>query len=122
MAKADSHPIRQLSFVADRELSDHKKHDLPRNFWNVRPSENYSADCARGVKYALEYLAYRTSIDPNESPDILGWIVCDMPRELTGVEVGFFEIIGAAAGHGAAEGERLARYWADARSQLTKAA
>ena len=116
MSQADSHSIRQLSFVADRKLSDRKKHNFPRNFWNVRPSGDYSADSVLGQKYALEYLAYEASIDHNESPNILGWIVADMPRELTGVEVGFFSIIGAAATAGIAEGERLARYWEHSRT------
>ena len=120
MPQADSHSMP--SFVVDREPSDAKKHDFPRNFWNVTPSGDYSADCALGTRYALEYLAYGASIDLNESPDILGWIVVDMPREFSGIEVGFFEIIGAAAVHGAAEGERLARYWAGARGQGAKAA
>jgi len=38
-------------------------------------------------------------------------IVADMPRELTGVEVGFLTMVSYAAGAGAYRARQVAAYW-----------
>lgn len=111
--KAD--PVTQLSFVADREPSEAKKHKFPRNFWNVTPMENHVADSAFGQKLALEYLEFETRRDHNVYPCLLPWIVADMPRKLSPVEVAFLTVVGFASIAGTEEGRRIVDYWSRAR-------
>jgi hypothetical protein len=48
-------------------------------------------------------------------------IVGDMPRSLTGVEIGFLIMVSYAAGAGAAEARRVAKYWQEMSAQHEKA-
>jgi len=63
-----------------------------RCFWHVSPTGNYLADIETGNWLAVEYLDH----DQGGRPP-LQWIVGDMPRELSGIEIGFLRLIGLAA-------------------------
>ncbi len=101
--------ITTASFVVDR-----KKAGLPpptgkqtkRCFWHVSPSGHYGEDCRTGEQLALEYLECQSSAAATGS--YLSWIVADMPRDLSGIEIGFLMIVSVAAAAGRAEG--IARY------------
>lgn len=86
------HPT-DCSFV--RVIKEGRK-TMGCNFWTVSPSGNYSADCKTGNALALEYLKFLT-----KSAFPLQWIVFDMPREATGIEVGFLGVVTRAAALGA---------------------
>ena len=103
------HPVASLPFVADR--SPCAEGEPPRHFWTVTPTGDYGEDCRSGDRYALTYLRFEAALNHNLHPFILPWIVSDMPRELTGIEIGFLTIVDAAAQHGIAEAERLSAYW-----------
>ncbi len=103
--------LTDLSFVTDRDgktLPKRKKKQLPRCFWNVMPTGDYGADCHIGFRLAMEYLRYEEASD--DAP-ILNLIVNDMPRPLTGVEVGFLQIVGFAAPVGINRADRILRHW-----------
>jgi len=52
-------------------------------------------DCETGRRLGVEYLKYcQRAAMP------LGWVVDSMPRELTGIEIGFLRKIGQAAALG----------------------
>ncbi len=102
-------PVASLPFVADR--SPCAEGERPRHFWTVTATDDYGEDCRTGDGHALTYLRFEAALDHNLHPFILPWIVRDMPRELTGIEIGFLTIIDAAAQHGIAEAERLSAYW-----------
>jgi hypothetical protein len=85
--------------------------ERPRHFWTVTSTDDYGEDCRTGDRFALTYLRFEAALDHNLEPFILPWIIRDMPRELTGIEIGFLTIIDAAAQHGIAEAERLVAYW-----------
>src|SRR5688500_4826615 len=80
-------PWDVLSFIANRKEVGLPDGRFPRCFWNVKPTGQYGEDCYTGEKLALEYLSFIASV-PGRPPDLPG-IVGDMPRELTGIEVGF---------------------------------
>jgi hypothetical protein len=109
MSAAPTAQIIDLPFVAER--SPCAEGEFPRHFWTVRPTGDHGEDCRTGDRYALTYLRFEAALDHNLHPFILPWIVRDMPRELTGIEIGFLTIIDAAAQHGIAEAERLSAYW-----------
>lgn len=92
----------RFSFVTDGKKG--------RNFWDVVPSEDYGKDCQIGNNLALEYLQNRRECGPNTS-GFLQQIVGSMPRDLTGLEIGFFTLISFAAEQGVQEAERLSEYW-----------
>jgi hypothetical protein len=79
-----------LPFIADIG----PKKDKKRGFWNVKPSGDYIKDCNTGAEYAFLYLAH---CQRYQSTHILTWIVNEMPRDFTGVEVGFLSFIADAA-------------------------
>lgn len=88
-----SHRRRRLPFVVDRKragLPPPTGEQSPRCFWRVSPIGDYERDIETGNRLAVKYL------DRGGWPP-LQWIVADMPRELTGVEVGFLRLIGLAA-------------------------
>jgi hypothetical protein len=104
--RVDARPnIADLSFVGERKKPEAGK--LPRCFWRVTPSGDYGADCELGQRLALEYLAFQEAADGSS----LQHIVADMPRELTGVEVGFLTMVSFAAGGGAYRARQIAAYW-----------
>jgi hypothetical protein len=109
---ATAHKITDLSFVAPRDgktLAKATGDQLPRCFWNVARTGEYGKDCKIGKRLALEYLAFEEA-DQGGSGH-LQLIVEDMPRRLTGVEIGFLTMVSFAAGAGVAEARRVARYW-----------
>ena len=57
-------------------------------FWHVIPTGDDWADCETGTRLGLEYFAEQVN-----TGGFLQWIVQDMPRKLTGVEVGFLTIV-----------------------------
>jgi hypothetical protein len=71
----------------------------------VKPSGDYGKDCVTGRALALEYLA------TDGGPCPLQWIVIDMPRALTGIEVGFLTMVSYAAGAGAGRARKISAYW-----------
>ena len=70
-----------------------------RCWWNVKPTGDYGKDCQTGRQFALEYLAFEQR--DKGGPGGLQYIVEAMPRELTGVEIGFLSMVSWAAGAGA---------------------
>jgi hypothetical protein len=82
------HPMLALPFVADRPRGDKRG----RCFWHVVPTGDYMVDFRTGEKLAQQYLGFRDGMLP-----LLNWIVGDMPRPLTGIEVGFLYLISRAA-------------------------
>jgi hypothetical protein len=90
-----------------------------RVFWAVSPSGDRSADVEAGRQMALEWLRVVGGL--NIGPVLLGWIVKDMPRDLTGLEIGFLCTIGLVAGTNPyaeqvirlreEEGKRIAAAW-----------
>lgn len=107
--KVTDHPIARLSFVVSR------RGQKGRCFWSVAATGDYSHDCKIGEGLALEYLAYEEADE--DGPGHLPQIVADMPRTLTGVEVGFLSIVAYAAGAGAWRARQIADYWRKAEAQ-----
>ncbi len=97
--------VLSLSCVADK--------DCRRRFWSVKPTGDYGEDCQTGYRLALGWLSYEESIP--DGCGILGMIVRDMPEKLSGVEIGFFAIVGIAARSGAKEARRVADYWREVK-------
>ncbi len=115
MSTRSLHPLAALSFVADRDgktLPKPTGDQHPRCFWNVTPTGNYGRDCVIGRALGLEYLAMEEA--DTRGPGWLPMIVADMPRPLTGVEVGFLTMVAYAAGAGAYRAREISAYW-DAR-------
>jgi hypothetical protein len=101
----------RLSFVADRDgktLPKPKRDQYPRCWWHVKPTGDYGADCATGEKLGLEYLAFEAEDDGGGN---LALIVKDMPRKLTGIEVGFLTMVSYAAGAGVERARKVDAYW-----------
>ncbi len=71
----------------------------------------YDQDCKIGTRLALEYLAFEEAQE--DGCGLLQHIVDDMPRPLTGVEIGFLIMLSRAAGAGVAEARRVAKIWGD---------
>ena len=103
MAKHERPPLPSL--VGAREKPEPGK--PPRHFWRVKPSGDYGADCELGTRLGLEYLAYQNTVEGS----YLQQIVADMPRNLTGVEIGFLTMVSFAAGAGAHRAREIAAYW-----------
>lgn len=91
--------ITDLPFVVDRNKR--------RSFWHVSPSGDYVKDCDLGNKFALKYLAYEHA---NKSA-MLGWIVRDMPKKHSGVEVGFLTLVALSAGASATHAKQVVAHW-----------
>ena len=109
------HPADALSFTRLRPKQEWKPAGLyPRCWWSVKPTGDYDADCRTGRKMGLEYLAYEAS---ENSGGVLGLIVAAMPRELSGIEVSFLQLVSFAAAAGHARAERIAAYWERCESQ-----
>ena len=92
--EAARHPIGQLPFVSSSRAGS------GRDFWNVRPTGDFSQDCYIGEAFgraALAYIRQRPSDDP-----LPGWLLGIVAREIarkgddSGIVTGFFGIIGAA--------------------------
>jgi len=115
-APRKSHPVSSLSFVHDEAPASKK--DLRRCFWHVTSTGEVQADQETGQRLALEYLRFADDI----GLEILPWIVMHMPRELTGVEVGFLDLVGRAAHQGRPEAERIVRFWEHGRRQAASGA
>ena len=97
----------ELSFVAVRPKGEVGR--VPRDFWRMKPTGNFDADVELGRRLGLEYL----EMNPETTHDtFLQWIVADMPRALTGVEIGFLEMVHVAARAGRWHARALAEWWA----------
>jgi hypothetical protein len=104
--------VGRLSFVATRDgkaLPKPKRGQSPRCFWHVKPSGDYGKDCETGRRLALEYLALEE--EDTGGPGHLQHIVMDMPRALTGIEIGFLTMVSYAAGAGAERAREVSAYW-----------
>ena len=88
-----------------------------RCFWNVKATGDYDRDFRIGERLDLEYLAYEEANLREGGPGSLQHIVGDMPRPLTGVEVGFLIMVSYAAGSGAHESRRVSAFWQSARDR-----
>ncbi|MCC6948831.1 MAG: hypothetical protein IT539_13770 [Bradyrhizobiaceae bacterium] len=119
MARKSEHAKRidALSFVGMRK--NPKKGEPPRNWWVVAPTGDYSRDCEVGEKLALEYLAFETA--DKGGPGNLQQIVADMPRRLTGVEIGFLTMVSYAAGAGMHRAREVSAYWERCRAKERRA-
>lgn len=103
------HPADELSFTRIRPKAEWKGTKLtPRCWWSVTPSGDYAEECEVGSAMALEYFDY---CERPDGGNCLAHIVADMPRELSGIEIGFLAIIDAAAKAGRNNGRNTARYW-----------
>ena len=100
--------IESLPFIGIRQKGEPGK--FPRHFWRVSPTGDYEADCQIGREMAMSYLAWLTTSRGSGS-GILGHIVGDMPRQLTGIEIAFLQMIDFAAGAGEHEARRIDEYW-----------
>jgi hypothetical protein len=115
-ARGGTVAARRATRLAKRSKGSFAK---PRNYWSVNATGNYHEDCALGRVLALEYLAHEEA--NRHGPCLLAWIVADMPRPLTGVEIGFLELVGlqsrAAPGRAAQITENWRRAWAAAEAE-----
>ena len=102
-----SHPITTLPFVGDRSPDKPGGISPARDFWKV-PEDGGER---LGQDYGLAFLRYEAALDHNIHPYILPWIVGDMPRKLSRIEVGFLTVIGIAAAAGLHDAERAVAYW-----------
>lgn len=114
--------IEDLSFIGRRKKGE--PGGTPRHFWRVKPTGDYGADCKIGQRLALEYLAYEEASlkKPGGGATILALIVGDMPRETTGIEVAFMQMVAFAAVEGAGRARRIAAYWAECEAKELSAA
>ena len=104
---AERHPVLDLPFVADRKRSEP---GWPRCFWNIDQADDTTG--LTGEHYALAYLRWLRDHPDDGRPGFLPSIVADMPRDITGIEIGFLVIIDHAAQRGGlAAAERLVAYW-----------
>jgi hypothetical protein len=113
--------ITSLSFVNDYWVSEPGKrrgHSF-HVFWEVNPSGDYGADCIAGEHMALEWLGYARACSETNfaASGMLSWFARDMPPESTGLEVGFWSIIGGAANAGAEYGEALVKHYERFRAE-----
>jgi hypothetical protein len=121
MGIATTPKVSDLSFVAPRDgktLAKASGDQWPRCFWNVAGTGDYNQDCKIGEQLALEYLAFEEAEE--DGGGNLQMIVGDMPRPLTGVEIGFLIMVSLAAGAGAAEARRVAKHWQKMSAQHEK--
>jgi hypothetical protein len=81
----------------------------PEAVLRPHPSGDYGNDCETGAGFALELLRWEEEQAGGVS--YLAMIIRQMPRDLTGVEVGFLETIGYAAHFGLLQAERRLAYW-----------
>lgn len=93
--------IGQLSFVAPPPKGG-------RIWWKVKPTGDYTEDCWTGERLALEYLNF---VEKYPGGSVLQSIVCDMPRPLSGVEIGFLTMVCHAARTGAYRAREISAYW-----------
>ena len=108
-----------LSFVSYPPRTP-KGEPRPPCFWNIRSTGDRYRDEVIGQHLALEYLDYEERLE--DGPGFMPMIVRSMPRELTGIEIGFLTLISYAAKAGAFEARRVAAYWADCRKDRELAA
>lgn len=93
-----NHPALTLPFVVDL-----REEGTPRrSFWSVKPTSDYLDDIRAGRLMAVEWLNLSKSGAFNAPP--LAWVVREMPRDLTGVEIGFLALIGEVATSAAERG------------------
>lgn len=129
MAQAKEKSTTEQRRVARALLDQHFREldELPfigkrsgkRHYWCVRPTGDWTADNGIGEQHAIDFLQWRARWGDYSSA--LQDIVKDMPRKLTGIEVGFLMLIDFAAVAGKHEAERIVAYWA-AMSSKRKAA
>lgn len=93
----DEVKVTNLPFVKD--IKKTKKKEAYRSFWNVKPTDDYGVDCRTGGEYAIEYYQYRLMTGDGHS--FLTWIISEMPKDLTGIEVGFLSTLDDLAISGA---------------------
>ena len=110
--KKEPHPLDLLPFTAVRDGKQLPKptgDQFPRCFWHVQPTGDYHADCKTGQQFALAYLEY----EENDvgGCGVLNMIVQDMPREMSGIEHSFLQMVCFQAKAGRGEAKRIARYW-----------
>lgn len=101
MATVKAVDVKDLSFVKERKR-------LGRLFWNVTPTGSYSEDCRLGGRLAVEYLAYE---EQDDGGGLLQHIVGDMPRELTGVEIAFLQLVALQAKAARGRARQINEYW-----------
>ncbi|HXW22031.1 MAG TPA: hypothetical protein VEK14_03915 [Rhodomicrobium sp.] len=109
--KIDPSDISMLSFVADRggeASSKSRRKPQRRCFWRVDATGDYGRDCKLGTRLALEYLTFEEA--DRDGGGILQCIVADMPRELTGVEIAFLQMVAFAAAAGADRARRISAH------------
>jgi hypothetical protein len=71
------------------------------NFWTVAAAGDWATDCATGRGYAAALIAY---LQESGNAPIMPSVIAAMPRELTGIEIGFLTMVGVAAASPAAAG------------------
>jgi hypothetical protein len=101
------HPIESLPFVFDQ--APKSRTNPKRSFWHVEPTGDFHKDCRKGSEFAFELLRYEQ--EEKSGTSFLAMIVRQMPRDLSGIEVGFLETIGYAAQFGLLQAERRTAYW-----------
>ncbi len=128
MTKATLKVLKALPFVKEGGKGE------PRNFWSVAPTGNYCDDWRTGEIYALEALKYmaRRDTDMPAGNFLLGHIATHLQAlgsEYSGVELGFFNCIGAfAAFHRQRRGDQFYRdymmvadqHWEEGKAEQAK--
>ncbi|KJC47325.1 hypothetical protein UB31_18905 [Bradyrhizobium sp. LTSP849] len=95
-----------------------RKAALP-DWTKVKATGDYAADCRTGAALALEFLEFQEANEPGGA--FLAPIIAKMPRVLSGVEIGFLEIVSFAAGAGAQRAREIVKFW-ESSEILTDAA
>ncbi|HRK97420.1 MAG TPA: hypothetical protein PLE43_02965 [Alphaproteobacteria bacterium] len=96
--------LTDLPFIKDVKLSDNPKgRKTERIFWQVAPTGDFSKDGLTGTQYAREFLNYAQK----EGHCPLVSIVKDMPREFSGIEIGFLSVIGTISQVGMVIGDSI---------------
>lgn len=110
--KREPHPLDLLPFTALRDGKQLPKpigDQWPRCFWHVNPTGDHAEDCNTGRQYALVYLDFEEN-DVGGS-GVLNMIVKDMPREMSGIEHTFLQMVCFQAKAGRGRARRLAAHW-----------
>lgn len=62
-------------------------------WWNVESTGHYGDDCAIGQLYAVQFIS---AVRNGQAQTALSHIVSSMPKEFTGIEIGFLHGISEA--------------------------
>jgi len=111
--------IEDLSFTAIRDgkvLPLAVDGQLPRCFWNVKSTGDFTTDELLGQKLAFEYIDFVTR--DAGGCGILSKIIADFPRPLTPVEHTFMHVVELEMRTGRGGARRVVERWTNLITQL----